>query len=99
MPYLKGRLEEWTKLHAGLKKVKGSLILQMRTVKAFLYAKTLPGVERASCTCGWGNRAVKLVLIFCPEREESRREILKAAETKIYEMLLTTDAGSKAIPK
>lgn len=42
--------------HTGLNKAERSLAVQMRTGKiglaAFLYARKVPSVENASCTCG-----------------------------------------------
>lgn len=93
-------LKHRLKLHAGLKKVESTLAVQMRSGKiglaAFLHARRVPEVENALCTCGWRKQDVKHVLMFCLERQEEQKEMLKAAGTQYCNKLLTTNAGLKA---
>lgn len=72
-----------------------SRAIQMRTGKidlsAFLHAQ-----KGAWCTCGWRKQDVKHVVMFCPGRDESCREMLKAAKTIDHETILTINVDLKA---
>lgn len=86
MSYLEGDLKHRPDLHAGLKKVASSFAIQMRTgangLTASLHISKVPSVDNASCTSGCTRQDIKQVLIFYPEREEGRREMLKVAGCK-----------------
>lgn len=95
-----GDLNHRLELHTGLRKAGSSLAVQARMGKiglaAFLHAREVPGAESASCTCGWRKQDGKHILMFCPEREESRLKMLETPLTSDCETLPTTNAGLKA---
>ena len=95
--------EDWKSrrtLHRDLAKAESSALIQMRTGKIgfaqFLFQCRVPGVQSASCECGWPKQDVKHVLIFCPRLGQYRPALLESAGTSDLRRMLTTPEGARA---
>ncbi len=87
-------------LHAGLFKVESSVGVQLRTEKiglrAFLYKRRVPGVDSASCECGWRYQDIKHMLILCPNHAEGRKLMFERAGSDDFRQIVLTSKGLKS---
>ena len=94
-----GNLLGRTRLHRQLRKAESSVAIQMRTEKIglaeFLYKRHVPGVETASCTCGWRSQNVKHVLLHC-SKHDGREVMFREAGSNDLRIILTTEKGLRA---
>lgn len=86
---------------AGLDKAVSSLAVQMRTEKIgladSLFRRRVPGVDSATCQCGYLRQTVKHVIMFCPDFVD--RSTLRAGGAMNFRRLTETNAGIKAAAK
>ena len=98
--------EDWRlrkTLYRDLAKAESSALIQMRTEKIgfaqFLFRCKVPGVQSASCECGWPKQDVRHVLIFCPRLSRYRPTLLGSAGTSDLRKILTTPKGARALTR
>ena len=91
------------KLHEGLTRPQSSLATLLRTevvgFNAFLYKKKVPGIMSPGCPCGGSYQNARHVVMDCPLHEEGREEMLSAAGTRNYSILMNEPKGVKACVK
>ena len=89
----KGRLD----YHRGLEKAESSAAIQLRTEKIglnhFLFTRKVPGVLDPGCPCGARKQTGKHVLLFCPDYQEGRIDLIREAGTSDYNQILSTPQG------
>ena len=89
----------YPKIHVGISKATSSLITQIRTEKiglnAFLADRRVPN-RTPKCSCGHQRQTAKHILMYCPNFEEDRKDLYKAAGTRDYSKMLATPRGAKA---
>ena len=95
--------EDWRtrrELHRNLTKAESSTLIQMRTEKIrfahFLFRRRVPGIQSASCECGWPKQDIKHILIFCPRLGQYRPILLESAGTSDLRKMLITPKGARA---
>ena len=92
----RGRIE----FHRGLGKAESSAAVQLRTTKIglneFLHKQRVPGIASPGCPCGWRKQDAKHVLLFCPNHQEGRQEMVRKAGTNDFTKLLLTKEGIRS---
>lgn len=87
----------------GLRKAESSLAIQLRTEKigfaAFLHTCRVPDIVSLACQCGWRREDPIHVIIFCPNRGRSRRDLYEAAGTSRYKEIMSTGKGLRAVTR
>jgi hypothetical protein len=86
-------------LYGTLPKAACALVTQVRTEKiglnAFLADRKVPGYL-PYCTCGYQRQTAKHIIMHCPDRDNGRETMLRAAGTRDYGKMLATARGTKA---
>ena len=86
-------------LYGTLPKAAYALVTQIQTEKiglnAFLADRKVPGYL-LYCICGYHRQTAKYVIIHCPDRDNGRETIFRAAGTRDYGKMLATARGAKA---
>ena len=81
-------------LRVGLRKAESTLATHIRTEKiglrAYLFARKVPGFDSAACPCGWNRRTTKHVLVHCPLWEAQRNRVFQTATSIDYRKMVST---------
>ena len=66
-------------------------------LRAYLTRQRVPSIT-PECTCGYRAQTLKHVMIFCPERQESRRRLFQAVGSD-WKTITQTKRGLNAVTK
>jgi exonuclease III len=70
------------KLHKGWSRPQSTMATLIRTehigLRAYLTRQRVPNIT-PECTCGYRAQTLKHIMLFCPERQESRRRLFQTA--------------------
>ena len=87
-------------IHSELSKPQSTLATLLRTehigLEDFLSRRKVPGHLSPACPCGWHRQTPKHILLFCPDFQQGRAQMLQKAGTTDYYSLLSTKKGIKA---
>ena len=87
-------------VHDGLQKAESSAVVQIRSqhigFNRYLFKRKVPGIEGPSCPCGWWSQDVKHILMNCPRYQHHRPNLLLAAGTYDYDVMVSTSQGIRA---
>jgi hypothetical protein len=88
------------KLHSGLRKAEGSVLVQARTgrigLAKFLNSCKVPRVLSAQCRCVAGEETPRHMTLFCTDEAE-RRQHLRTGWRIDYQQLIVTNSGAKKL--
>ena len=88
------------KLHSGLRKAEGSVLVQACTGRTglakFLYSRKVTGIISAQCRCRAGEETPRHMALYCIE-ETGRPKCLRTGKQVDYRQLIGTNSGAKRL--
>lgn len=65
----------------------------------YLTRRRVPGYTNSECACGWPLQTPKDINLFCPAHTPERTEMLAEVKTTVFNKLLSTEAGLRAVTR